>query len=433
MARKKNNRITVGGNMPRPGQTGARTIILTQPQRFFIDMATYMNAIRGAENVDYTRRVKLYDLYSEILMDTHLSSVIEKRRSAFLFTPIVFKRNGKTDERIKEQLESPWFLELLSDIWDSKLWGFSLFQFYMDKEWLKYDLIPRKHVDPVRKIITRQQADVTGEDWDIFPDLLFIGKPDSLGELAKSAPNVIYKRNTMADWAQFSEIFGMPIRKYTYDGNDDEARRRVLDDAYNEGGAAVYILPEGSNLDFIESSGKTGSTDVYDRFIARLNSELSKQYLGNTLTTEASDKGTQALGTVQQEGEEKINKADEKFILNILNYEMYDIFAAFGFNTKGGKFEFEKIEKVNPKDLLDTVTKLHTLGLPISFDYLYETFGIEKPEDYDGLIKTLNQKVKEQELNEVEPETNPVNKNNFLNRIKSFFVEARRNRALEWQ
>ncbi|MDR0699816.1 MAG: hypothetical protein LBG28_11465, partial [Tannerella sp.] len=163
--RKRKQEITVGGNLPRPGQAGARTIVLTQAQRFNIDMETYMAAIRGAENVDYSRRVKLYDLYSEVLMDAHLSSVINKRKSVILFTPIVFKRNGVPDDSINEQIRSPWFIRFLSDVWDAQCWGFSLFQFYTEGEWLNYSLIPRKHVDPVKRLIMHRQTDINGESW----------------------------------------------------------------------------------------------------------------------------------------------------------------------------------------------------------------------------------------------------------------------------
>lgn len=61
-------RITEGSNVTRPGAT----VILTQPQRFGIGLNDYMNAIRNAENVDFTSRVKLYDIYSESMMDPHL-------------------------------------------------------------------------------------------------------------------------------------------------------------------------------------------------------------------------------------------------------------------------------------------------------------------------------------------------------------------------
>ena len=56
MAGKKKEKITVSGNTPRPGQTGARTIVLTQPKRFGIDISDYTTSVHAAENVDYSRR-----------------------------------------------------------------------------------------------------------------------------------------------------------------------------------------------------------------------------------------------------------------------------------------------------------------------------------------------------------------------------------------
>lgn len=189
--------------------------MLTQPRRFGIDIADYTAAIRTAENVDFPRRYKLYDMYADILMDSHLSCVIEKRRNAVLCSDIEFRRDGKPDDKVNEQIRSPWFSRLVSDIIDSRFWGFTLCQFFKDGEWIDYNLIPRKHADPVRRIILRHQTDITGIAWDEYPDLLFVGRPDDLGLLAKAAPWVIYKRNTTGDWSQFSEIFGMPIQEYT--------------------------------------------------------------------------------------------------------------------------------------------------------------------------------------------------------------------------
>ena len=74
--------ITSGGNVPRPGQTAPNVIVLTQPKRFGKDMSDVTVAIRAAENVDFPQRAKLYDLYEDILLDTHLTAVVEKRRTA---------------------------------------------------------------------------------------------------------------------------------------------------------------------------------------------------------------------------------------------------------------------------------------------------------------------------------------------------------------
>jgi phage gp29-like protein len=438
---KQKKQITASGNLPRPGQTGARTIILSQPSRFFLDMATYMTAIRGAENVDYSRRVKLYDLYSEVLMDGHLYSVINKRKSAVLFTPIEFRRDGVPDDAINEQLRSPWFHRFLSDVWDSQAWGFSLMQFYLETPptggakggtWINYNLIPRKHVDPVKRLIMHRQGDIHGEDWDGFPDLLFIGNSEDLGLLAAASPYVIYKRNTMADWAQFCEIFGMPIRKYTYDANDDEARQRVINDAYNEGGGGVYVMPENSNLEFVESGNKTGSAELYETFTERCNSEISKLFLGNTLTTEASNTGTQALGTIQKQSEKEINAADRKFILNVLNYDMTDLFASMGINTQGGSFEFVEPDEVAPDKKIAIIRELYNMGVPISHDYLYEEFGIEKPEKNTAITVSPNPSEGGEKITPPSEGQGGGSspKNNWLS---SFFDKARRSeRALKW-
>lgn len=384
MAKKKNTRITISGNMPRPGQRQPAIIRLTQPKRFNIDTADFMTAVKAAENVDYTQRAKLYDLYNDILLDAHLSSVIDKRKNAVLSSSIEFHRNGKPDEKINEQLFSPWFYRCVADILDARFWGFSLMQFYKKGEWVDYDLVPRKHVEPVRKLILTRQTDILGTSWEEFEDLLFIGSSTDLGLLARAAPWVIYKRNTTADWAQFSEVFGMPIQEYTYETDDEDARARALQDANSIGSLATFIHGKDTELQLREAGNKTGSAEVYDRFIERCNSEISKLILGNTLTTEASAKGTQALGTVHKKVEEAVAKADREFVLKVLNYDMADIFAHMGINTAGGKFCFPEKKDTDQNTKMNILTQLrNTFLLPVDDDYLYEEFSVEKPRDYD--------------------------------------------------
>lgn len=447
---KENTRITIGGNMPRPGQRQPAIIRLTQPKRFNIDTADFMMAIKAAENVDYTQRAKLYDLYNDILLDTHLSSVIDKRKNAVLCSSIQFQRDGKPDEAINEQLFSPWFYRCVADILDARFWGFSLLQFYKKGEWIDYDLVPRKHVEPVRKLILTRQTDLFGASWEEFEDLLFIGGSTDLGLLARAAPWVIYKRNTTADWAQFSEVFGMPIQEYTYETDDEDARARALQDANSIGSLATFIHGKDTELQLREAGNKTGSAEVYDRFIERCNSEISKLILGNTLTTEASTNGTQALGTVHKKVEEAVAKADREFVLNVLNYDMTDIFAHMGINTAGGKFCFPEKKDVDPNTAMSVLTQLHTtFSLPIDDDYLYEKFGVEKPKNYEQQKKLqLEEKkarkeaLQQQNKEEKNPNGSPQSSNSHASRpqtsklkdrLRSFFVKAPKGGAhLDW-
>ncbi len=410
-----------------------RTIILTQAKRGGIDISTFTSAVKAAENIDTPKRIKLYDLYDEVLTDGHLSAVIQKRKSTILNTPIEFKRNGKTDDEVTSQLRSPWFYNFISDLLDTIYWGHSLFQFYRDGEWINYDLIPRKHVNPEKKLILKKQDDTSGESFDTYPDLIAIGKARDLGLLVKAAPYVIYKRNAMADWAQHVELNGQPLREGTYDGWDEEAREKLTEDLYNMGGSAVIVHPEGTKINIHDLGSKSANSEFYKLFVEFCNSEKSKLILGNTLTTEAGDKGTQALGTVHLGVEEKIERTDKQFVLNVLNYDLTDIFVGLGLNTQDGEFAFVVPQNKDLSARIMIDTQLKGMGLPISDDYLYETYGIEKPKNYEELKqaqKTVSQDPEkedpEKSSKKDDPEEKEVEKDkkdkSLINQVKSFFV-----------
>ena len=434
MSRRKKNIITSGGNIPVRGQNTPNTIVLTQPKRFGIDIADFMAAVRAAESVDFSTRYKLYDLYTDIMQDTHLTSVIDKRVQSVLSSNIEFQYNGKPDEKINELIRSPWFTRCVEDILAARWWGFSLMQFYKDGDWLDYNLIPRKHVDPIKKQILRRQTDIIGIPWEEYKDLLFVGYKDDLGVLFKAAPWVIYKRNNVADWAQFAEIFGMPIREYIYETDDNEARQKAYEDSKNSGSLSVFIHAKDTELLLKEAGNKTGSADLYERFCERCNSEISKLILGNTLTTEASEKGTQALGTVQKKGEDKKIQADRRYVLNVLNYDMTDIFLAMGINTTGGEFYFPEPKEVDLAAKMNIFSKAKkAFNLPMSDDQLYEEFGIVKPDNYDEL-KAKNEQIVSKQLPtpskeemEDEPKDDPLEvkeKKKFTSWLKGFFAQA---------
>lgn len=427
MAKKK--KITAGGNVPSSNGAESRTIVLTAPRRGNVDMSTYLSSVRIAENVDWPKRTKLYDLYADLLLtDGHLSAVINKRKAAILNQRVEFRRDGIVDDRIQEQLQSPWFLNFLSDLLDTIFYGHSLFQFYRDGKWLNYDLIPRKHVDPQRQVIYRHQSDTTGTSWDEYDDLLFVGKERDLGLLAKIVPYAIYKRNCLADWAQYAELFGQPMREGEYDGWDDQARRRLVEDLYGLGNSAVFLHPTGTKITLHESTQKSGSSELYKGLVNFCNEEQSKIVLGNTLTTQASEKGTQALGTVQKRGEESINNMDSQLVLNVLNYDFFEILASFGFDTHGGVFSFVEPGNTDLAARIKIDVQLrNTFGLPMSDDYLYEKYGIEKPDNYEQLKAVAKHPA---EPTPPEPPTSepkgPQKKRerNLLNALTDFFGQA---------
>jgi hypothetical protein len=390
MNRKKKNSPKQGkiiqGGMLVPQGMRQPDIVLQMPEIFMFDMNAYMQSVKAARGIDFSNRARLYDMYDSASLDLHLSGVIAKRMRGVTKIPIEFRRNGVPDDAINNQIKSPWFKQLRKDLVMSEFWGFTLVQFYLNEEGnIRYDLINRKHYDPIHRKLLKYQGSMDGVPIDDFPDMLFVGSERDLGIYAELLPAVLYKRGDMSDWAQFCNIFGMPIREYTYDAGDEDARRRVIADARRQGANAAYIHPKESELKLVEAGNKTGSSDLYRTFAEYWDSKMSIRVLGNTLTTDAKSTGTQALGSVHKEEEDEMNSDDRDFILDILNYDMRPIFASLGFNVEGGEFVYAKKDKINPAQQIDIVQKLSSMGLPIDDDYLYETFCVAKPDNYKQL------------------------------------------------
>ncbi|MGM9774906.1 MAG: DUF935 family protein [Candidatus Egerieousia sp.] len=437
--KKKKRKIESGGITQISGERKKLDIILQSPQIFHFDIAKYMAALNSASAIDCYSRAKLYDIYNSVLLDLHLSGIIDKRLIGVSRIPIEFRRDGKPDEAVNEHLKSPWFREFVKDILWSKFWGFSLMQFYRDEAgWIQYDLIDRKHYDPVRREILRYETDNTGIPIENFSNTLYVGTKDrGLGLLAKLAPMVLYKRGNTGDWAEFCQIFGIPIREYTYDAGDEDARRNLIHDAMLQGASAIYIHPTDSTLNLIESANKSGTVDLYERFYNMCNTEMSIAVLGNTLTTDSKSTGTQALGKVHQDEENEIKEDDRDYVLDVLNYEMTEIFQNLGVNTAGGRFTYVTTKTINKTEQLNVVSTLTALGLPISDDYLYESFDVDKPEDYESrkaemlrqqeeerLAKAAAQESVEKRLNDDLSQDKKHSKESLKDRLRRFFVPA---------
>lgn len=432
--RRKRQQITQGG-VTNPGSLD---IILQSPELFHFDISSFITSLESASQIDFASRAQLYDLYnSAVTLDLHLKGILRKRLSAATHTPIEFRRSGKTDDAITALIRAPWFRKFVKDIIWAQFWGFSLFQFFYDSKegGISYTMIDRKHYDPVRRRILRYETDVDGIPIEDFPGVLVVCEdPRALGDLAGIVPYVLYKRNSIADWAQFCSIFGIPIREYTYDAGDDEARQRLLQDARRQGANAVYIHPKDSNLNLIESSQKSGTVDLFERFKDAMNKEMSVAVLGNTLTTDAQSTGTQSLGTVHQDEEDQIKADDRDYVLDVLNFQFIKVLQELGINAEGGEFAYVESRSVDTSKQIIIVEKLHTLGLPMSDDYLYATFDVEKPDNYDELkaqketqrqqMLALRQSADPREDEAPEEAEGEENKNNLKNRLRSFFVSA---------
>ena len=390
-ASKPTRRITEGAN----GESELVDIVLSAPELFYFDIQKYIHAINSAKSTSFSFRSRLYDMYESALMDLHLAGVLAKRLKGVTKIPIEFHRDGVPDDEINRQLASPWMKKLREEIVLAQFWGFTLLQFYTDDEGdIRFYSVPRKHYDPVTQRLLRHQTDTEGTPISEFPNMLFVGSERELGILSQILVAVLYKRNNYADWAKYCELYAIPIQEYTYNAGDEETRRQLLLDARNRGNNAVYIHPAESNFKFVESNAKSGTSELFKDFTEYWDQQIAVRVLGNTLTTSASETGTQALGTVHKAVEEELNEDDCNTVLDVLNYYMIPIFEALGYNVSGGKFVSAKRKEIDITTQADIYLKMQQLGLPLDADDVYEALNVKKPDDFDKQIAEKEEQCK---------------------------------------
>ena len=352
---------------------------LQAPQREGFDIQKWRSAIRQAEDPDNPEMELLYNIYNDIMLDLHLTAIVDKRIEHIKGLPITFTANGKENEKINDLMDSPWFQEMLGDILEARFWGFTTSWLDLSGgEFRKYEKYDRRHILPQKGLFKYRPSDRDGVNILEPPYSNYIitaGGTKSFGLLIKATAFVLLKRGDISDWATFNEILAAPIRVGEYPAYNEEIKREMANAIGNQGAAPWYLIPEGAKLNLITNNA-TGSTDAYERFANFCDKQLSKAFLHSTLTLDAE--GGKYKGDIHAESEGTVHKSDQRFTLNILNTKFKALLELHGFNPGEGKFQFIIEEHVSIKDRLEMDMKLSTkVVFPV--EYWYEKYNIPLP------------------------------------------------------
>lgn len=387
MAKKKNfNKAQLKIEEPKPTQLVVQDLRIMSADRNRKDIGDFKSALVAAESVHYPQRVRLYDLYEDIMLDGHLTGIISKRIDAVLNKNLYFKNAaGKRVEELDDTIESKVFRDIVKKILESVLWGISGIEFIPGDK-LAFKEIPRKHIKPHKKMIAIEQYGEDGMSYDGASNLWVIGDERDLGCLLKCSFYALWKRGNMADWAQYIEIFGQPVRVVYYDAYDTKTKmelRQVLDES---GSSLAMMIPKQAQFEMKDGKQSNGNGELQEKFHSVCNEEMSIVILGNTETTRSSRSSGYAQSKEHGKQQLEITKSDLKFVKNFLNQDQFlSILKSYGLPVEGGRFDFEKeIDLEQLKTRLD-VDKEVSMHVPIPDDYWYETYGIPKPDNYEEL------------------------------------------------
>jgi phage gp29-like protein len=296
-------------------------------------------------------------------------------------------------------IQSEVFTDILTEWMLSKMWGICGMEFIPGDE-VTMNPINKKHIKPDLGIIAFDQNGNTGYKYDDMDNIMVVGKRHDLGLYLKCAPYAIWKRGNMGDWAQFIEIFGMPVRIIKYDAYDEKTKIQLKQIVDESGSALAILIPKQADFEMVDGKTSNANGDLQEKFKKACDEDMSVIILGNTETTTSSKSSGYAQSSTHSKEQHEITKSDIKFIRNLLNSKKFKkILKSYGLPvTDKGKFVIEKQFDIAELANRTTVDEFVSSKVPISDDYYYETYGVPKPENYPELKKKMeDEKLQQQQ------------------------------------
>lgn len=315
------------------------------------DIADWRRAWQAAINIDNPNRGPLYDIYRDTDADAHLSGCV-RQRSGFVMSKTfkIVDDKGEDKPDLLDYFDHAWFKDFCQYVLDSNYWGHSLIELgdivAAGTTAMAYDgvrLIPRKHVIPEYARVVIQQ----GDDWKkgidyhspaVASSLIEAGKPDDLGLLLKATLHTIPKKNMLAFWDNFGEIFGMPMRIAKTASRDKKEIDRLNQMLVNAGASQTAVMPLDTELEFIEST-RADAYNVYNERVSRANSEISKLIIGQTMTIEDGSSLSQSQTHLQVL--QNLVESDADMLRDVINNQLLPRMVAHKFPLEGYRFDWD--------------------------------------------------------------------------------------------
>jgi hypothetical protein len=349
-----------------------------QVRRLRQDVGKWRAALDRAESVFYPERVQLLNIYADLVLDLHLSSVIATRKISVTSRPFrLVDKAGKENVELTQLLKKPWFRQFMNHALDSIFWGFSVLEFPVpvEGEFQSVDLIDRQYIFPEAGMVRSMPGMITGvsylEDPRFAPWVIAIGEPRDLGLLNKCAPVGLFKKNIMAAWADFTEVFGMPFRSVSTDAEGEELEE-IENILANMGQSSYGVFPEDTEVKFIQAA--TANEQLYNVAIERFNSEMSKGILGQTMTTDNGSSKSQS--EVHERVAASYTRDDAEWMAELINFTLLPFMKMHGYQVEGYRFEWDETESLGKEAQWKIVNEVLQRGYKVPAAYITATFGI---------------------------------------------------------
>ena len=336
-------------------------------------------------------------VYKELLCDPHVYACIQSRKAGVQSLEWEINRGvdkDKNAEIIENVLKKLDIHKLISDILDATSFGFQPLEIMWKKSENGYVLPEKISAKPVEWFCFDNDNNLkfrTKENYygELLPDKKFLlaqnnptyENPYGERTLSRVFWSVTFKKGGLKFWAVFTEKYGMPhlIGKHPRGASRDEtdSLANMLEDMIQD---AIAVIPDDSSVE-IQEANKTSSAEIYDKLIDKMNAEISKAILGQTLTTEVGSMGSYAAANTHMQVRKDIIASDQKLVESVINKLIRWIYEINFPNAEIPVFSMYEEEEVD-LTLAQRDKVLSETGVQFTKEYFIKNYGLEE-EDFE--------------------------------------------------
>ena len=278
-------------------------------------------------------------IYDEIERDCHAFAVLQKRKLAIIarewqvLPASDSALDKKAAELVQKQLSNLRFDQVCQKLLDATLKGYSVGEIIWETDGA--EIVARRiKVKPQRRFVFDEEQEprlltqtnlLTGEP---LPPRKFIvhrygekddDNPYGLGLGHKLFWPVFFKRQDITFWLTFVDKFASPTAIGEYpSGTSDPDQKKLLASLSAISSEAGIIVPQGMMVKFLEAA-RSGSIDTYERLARYMDEQISECVLGETLSTNVGQVGSQAAAKTHNEVRLELAKGDSDLLSDTIN------------------------------------------------------------------------------------------------------------------
>ena len=335
-------------------------------------------------------------VYKELMCDAHVFACVQSRKSGVMSLEWEIKNKSEKDEtteKLEKLLKKLDIYKLINDILEATLFGFQPIEII----WGKVD-----------NLILPIELKAKPPEWFCFDDdnqLKFRTKEHYYGEelppkkflCPQSNPSyenpygertlsrvfwpVTFKKGGLKFWVIFTEKYGIPnlVGKHPRGASKEETDKLadLLEDMVQD---AVAVIPDDSSVE-IQEANKSSSAEIFEKLIDKMNAEISKAILGQTLTTEIGANGSYAASNTHFAVRQDIIDSDRKLVEKTINQLLQWIYEINFTNQDAPVFEMYQEEDVD-LTLAQRDKIISECGVKFTKEYFIKAFGYDA-EDFE--------------------------------------------------